>query len=100
MAPADRQRSARLCLIAREEYPRRAFDHLRDPLRRRRGRCLENVRNEQRRLTHLHELRRRQLEVLDLEIARPRMNLKINSEPGDRQRYEGVIETPAEVRHP
>src|SRR4051812_27540197 len=47
-------------LIGREKHPRRAFAHMPDPLRRWRGRCLEDERLKQRRLTHLHELRSRQ----------------------------------------
>jgi hypothetical protein len=57
--------STRLSLIAREEYPRCAFHHVRDLLGRRRRRGLEKERHEQRGLTHLHELRRRELAVVD-----------------------------------
>ena len=52
-----------------EKHPRRAFDYLSDALCRGRRRRLKNKRQEQRRLAHLHELRRRQLAVLDFEIA-------------------------------
>ena len=57
--------------IRREKHPRRAFDHVRDALARRRRRGLENERQKQRRLAHQHELRRRQLAVVDRKIAGP-----------------------------
>ena len=65
----DRTRSVRLRPIRRQKHPRRAFDHLRDALGRRRRRGLENERQKQRRLAHQHELRCRELAVVDRKIA-------------------------------
>ncbi len=76
-------RSERLDLIRRQKHPRRAFDHLRDALRRRRRRGLKNKRQKQRRLTHLHELRRRELAIVDRKILCLDMRLEIEGKAAD-----------------
>src|SRR5229473_2239621 len=93
-------RSGGFGLIRREEHPRRACDYLGDTLRRRRGRCLKNKRHKQRRLTHLHELRRRQLAVLDLKIARRCARVEVSGKPGDGKCYHVIVESSADLRHP
>jgi len=69
--------------IGGEKHPGRACHHLRDALRRWRGRGLENERQEQRGLTGHHELRGCQRTIVDLGLAGFHAGLEIGGEPVD-----------------
>src|SRR5260370_36958652 len=93
-------RSGGLGLIAREKHPRRACDHLGDALRRRRRRRLKNKRQKQRRLAHLHELRRRQLAIVDRKSLCLDMRLEIEGKAADGFLQHTLVIAAADVRHP
>ena len=80
---------------------RRAFDHLRDLLSRRRRRGLKNKRLEQRRLAHQHELC--DAASLQSSISRsPGLNprIEIVGEPADGLRDHVLIKAAADLGHP
>src|ERR1700722_7029065 len=86
--------------VRREEHLRRAFDHLRDALGRRRRLGLKNERQKQRRLTELDELRRRVPAVLYREVAAPDMRVQIGGEAVDSVLDHALIKTAADIGHP
>src|SRR3954452_5871145 len=92
------RRSARLRPISRQKHPCRAFNHFGDALGRRRRRGLENERQKQRGLAHLHELRSRQMAVGNRKIAF-QMRLEIAGEAMDSLREHVLIVAAADLRH-
>src|SRR5712671_9271 len=93
-------RSERLGLIASEKHPRRASNHLRDALRRRRRRGLKNKRKKQRRLAHLHELRRRELAIVYRKILFLDMCLETGGKAADGFLQHMLVVAATDIRHP
>src|SRR5258708_4589053 len=89
-----------LRLVRCHEHPRRAVDHLSDAIGRGCGGSLEHERQEQRRLTHLQELRRCELAVVDGEIAGCNMRPEIIGEAVDGFFQHVRIIAAADLRHP
>src|SRR5260370_40510535 len=99
-AAAGPVRSGGPRLIAREKNPRRACDHLGNALRRKRRRRLKNKRQKQRRLAHLHELRRRELAIVDRKILCLDMRLEIERKAADGFLQHMLVIAAASVRDP